>query len=65
MKLAELVTVSRAAAETPGRKEKVARVAALLERLAPEERGIGIAYLSGEVPGGRLGVGPALGRGSS
>jgi len=60
MQLAELVAVSRTVAETSGRKEKVAKLAELLGRLAPEERGIGIAYLSGEVPGGKLGVGPAL-----
>ena len=60
MKLAELVAVSRAVAETSGRKDKVAKLAALLGRLAPEERVLGIVYLSGEVPGGKLGVGPAL-----
>src|SRR5262245_5314814 len=60
MQLVELVAVSLAVAETSGRKEKVARLAELLGRLAPEERRIGIAYLSGEVPGGKLGVGPAL-----
>src|SRR5262245_59544415 len=60
MKLDELVAVSRAVAETPARKEKVARLAELLARLAPEERALGIAFLSGEVPGGKLGVGPAL-----
>jgi DNA ligase-1 len=60
MQLAELVSVSHAVAETSGRKEKVAKLVALLGRRAPAERGIGIAYLSGEVPGGKLGVGPAL-----
>jgi DNA ligase-1 len=60
MQFAELVAVSGAVAETSARKEKVARLAELLGRLAPEERGIGIAYLSGEVPSGKLGVGPAL-----
>jgi DNA ligase-1 len=47
-------------AETSGRKEKVARLAELVARLADGERLVGIAYLSGEVPGGKLGVGPAL-----
>jgi DNA ligase-1 len=60
MQLAELVAVSRAVAETAARREKTARLAELLARLAPEERTLGIAYLVGEVPGGKLGVGPAL-----
>jgi len=60
VKLAELVAVSRAVAESAGRKEKVARLAALVLGLAADERVIGIAYLTGEVPGGKLGVGPAL-----
>src|SRR6185503_7768217 len=54
------VAVSRAVAETAARREKVAKLAELLGRLAPEERELGIAYLSGEVPRGKLGVGPAL-----
>jgi DNA ligase-1 len=60
VKLAELVATSRAVAETSGRKQKVARLAELIARLAESERPLGIAYLSGEVPGGKLGVGPAL-----
>jgi len=59
MRLAELVAVSRAVGETAARREKTAKLAELLRRLAPSERALGIAYLVGEVPGGKLGVGPA------
>jgi DNA ligase 1 len=60
MKLSEIVRVSRAVGEAAGRKEKIARLADLIAGLADEERALGIAYLTGEVPGGKLGVGPAL-----
>ena len=60
MQLAELVAASRAVGATAARKEKVAHLAGLIARLAPAERGCGIAYLTGEVPGGKIGVGPAL-----
>lgn len=55
--LFELVETSRAVAETRKRTEKVSRLAALLARLATDEVGIGVRYLSGELPQGKLGVG--------
>jgi DNA ligase-1 len=60
MRLAELVAVSHAIGATAARKQKVALLAELLARLAPEEAELAIAVLAGEVPGGKLGVGPAL-----
>jgi DNA ligase-1 len=59
MRLAELVETSRVVAATPGRLEKVARLAAALGRLRPEEAEIGASYLAGEPRQGRIGVGPA------
>jgi DNA ligase-1 len=57
MKLAELVDASEAVARTPARLEKIARLAAALRALAPEERRIGVSWLAGELPQGRIGVG--------
>ncbi len=60
MLLSEIVAVSREVSATASRREKVARLAESLARLAPEEAAIGIACLTGEVLGGKIGVGPAL-----
>ncbi len=59
MQLAELVETSRQVGATSRRSEKIAALAACLRRLRPEEIGIGVAYLSGEVRQRKLGVGPA------
>lgn len=59
MKLSELVRCSERVASTAARKEKIASLAACLRQLEPEERAIGVAYLSGELPQGRIGVGYA------
>lgn len=58
--LASLVATSRAVGETRSRLKKAERLADLLGRLAPDEVEVAVAYLAGEVPGGRLNVGPAL-----
>jgi DNA ligase-1 len=58
--LADIVATSRRVADTPGRNAKVAALAAALRSLAPEEIAIGLAYLSGETPQGRSGIGYAL-----
>jgi len=60
MRLAELVAASQAVAETSGRLEKIARLSALLKRLAPEEIEIAVAFLSGSTRQGRIGVGSAV-----
>ena len=60
MKLADLVATSAAVAQTPGRNAKRAELAACLLRLEPGEVTAGVHYLSGTLPQGRIGVGPAL-----
>jgi DNA ligase-1 len=57
--LAELVATSDRVAATSSRLAKVAELAALLRRLAPEEIDIAVAYLSGETRQGKLGLGYA------
>jgi DNA ligase-1 len=58
VRLRELVGCSEAVAATRSRTDKVARLAACLGALAPEEVAFGMAALSG-LPPERLGVGPA------
>jgi DNA ligase 1 len=55
--LAELVRTSKAVATTAARSEKTALIAELLRRLDARDVGLAVAYLCGEVPQGRLGVG--------
>jgi DNA ligase-1 len=58
MLLAELVKVSEAVAATRSRTSKIEQLAALIARLAPErEIEIGVSYLAGNLPQGRIGVG--------
>jgi DNA ligase-1 len=60
VKLVELARVSAEVGRTPARLEKVARLAELLRRLAPDERRPGASWLAGELEQGRVGLGPAL-----
>ncbi|MGH7105709.1 MAG: hypothetical protein ACREFT_04310, partial [Acetobacteraceae bacterium] len=57
--LAELVATSSRVSGTPSRLAKVAEIAALLRKLSREEIVIGVSYLAGELPQGRIGVGYA------
>jgi DNA ligase-1 len=57
MKLEELVSVSAAVAGTPGRLEKIAKLAALFALLSPDDVPIAIGFLTGWPRQGRLGVG--------
>ncbi|HEX4269692.1 MAG TPA: ATP-dependent DNA ligase [Steroidobacteraceae bacterium] len=57
--LAELVRTSSRVSDTPSRRAKVAEMARLLGILSPVEIGIGVSYLAGELPQGRIGVGYA------
>ena len=59
MRLADLVATSRRVAETRSRSEKVAALADLLRRLAPEEIDVAVAWLSGNLRQGRIGLGGA------
>ncbi|MBA3556047.1 MAG: ATP-dependent DNA ligase, partial [Gemmatimonadales bacterium] len=57
MLLADLVATSAGVGATRARREKIARLAALLRRLDPAEIEVAVSYLSGELPQGRIGVG--------
>jgi DNA ligase-1 len=57
--LHELVQTSRRVAETRGRLAKIELVAELLKRAGPEEIAIAIAFLSGSLRQGRIGIGYA------
>ena len=58
--LADLVATSQRVGEDASRRKKIAHIAGLLRRLEPAEVGIGVAYLSGLTPQGRIGVGWAM-----
>lgn len=58
--LAELVDTSQRVGENAGRRVKIAALATLLRKLAPEEIEIGVSYLSGVTRQGRSGIGYAL-----
>jgi DNA ligase-1 len=58
--LADLVATSAAVASTRARNAKIERLAALLRQLAPDERAVGAAWLSGELPQKKIGVGWAM-----
>jgi DNA ligase 1 len=60
MLLHELCATSRAVGATASRLEKVARLADLVSRLPPPLVPVGVSYLTGELPQGKLGVGYAL-----
>jgi DNA ligase-1 len=55
--LAEIARVSTEVAATPARLAKVETLAACLRRLRPDEAAAAVAYLSGELPQGSIGVG--------
>lgn len=57
MHLADIARVSAALAETRARLKKVELLADCLRRLRPEEVPVAVAYLSGDLPGGSIGVG--------
>jgi DNA ligase 1 len=58
--LAELVGTSARVGDVSGRRAKIAEIATLLQKLDPDEIDIGVAYLAGELPQGRKGIGYAL-----
>ncbi len=59
-RLADLVETSRRVGATRARLEKVRELAAFLRVLEPGEIRIGVQYLAGEPPQGRVGIGPAV-----
>jgi DNA ligase-1 len=56
---ANLADTSQRVGATAARSAKIRELAALLTQLQPEEIGIAVHYLSGEIPQGRIGIGPA------
>ena len=59
MLLSELTTTWRAVGETSGRNAKIDHIASLLGRAKAGEVPLSVAYLSGTLPQGRIGVGYA------
>jgi DNA ligase 1 len=57
MLLHELADASNAVAGLRGRLDKISRLAETLRRLRPAEISIAVAYLSGSLPQGRIGIG--------
>src|SRR5205814_7527507 len=60
MLFAQLVQVSADIGATSSRNEKIARLCEWLRQLSPDEIAIGVHYLSGRLPQGRIGIGGAL-----
>ncbi|MEM1090446.1 MAG: ATP-dependent DNA ligase [Pseudomonadota bacterium] len=60
MQLRDLVAASGAVAATRSRLKKRAALAACLSAALPEERALVVNYLSGALPQGKIGLGPAL-----
>src|SRR5438270_7835220 len=58
--LAELVDTSLRVGSQSGRLAKIAHMASFIRSLNDDEIGIGVAYLCGETPQGRQGIGYAL-----
>ncbi|MBL8270157.1 ATP-dependent DNA ligase [Steroidobacter sp.] len=58
--LAAIVETSSKVAATSARLAKVRELAACIRQFAPEEIVIGVAYLSGETPQGKFGIGYAV-----
>jgi DNA ligase-1 len=59
MLLTELVEASAAVAATSARSAKIGQIAALLGRVPPDEVTVAVAFLSGELLQGQIGVGYA------
>lgn len=59
LRLGDIVDASRTVAATSSRKAKIERLAALLARADPAEAATATSWLIGELPQGRIGVGPA------
>ena len=57
MQLQELVDVSNAVAEARGRLDKIGKLAQLLKKAAPDEVRLAVAFLSGALLQGRIGIG--------
>jgi DNA ligase-1 len=59
LNLTDIVRASRDTSETAARNSKIARLAELLRDAAPEEGALAVCWLTGDLPQGRIGLGPA------
>lgn len=59
MRFAEIAATSRDVARTPARLAKIDRIARTIRSLTDDEVEQGVAYLMGELPQGRIGIGVA------
>src|SRR4051812_32669463 len=57
MRFHEIVDASNAVARTRSRLQKTAALADVLRRMGPDEVAVGVAYLSGALAQGRVGLG--------
>ncbi|MEX2497117.1 MAG: ATP-dependent DNA ligase [Woeseia sp.] len=60
MQLSDLVDVSRRVGATRSRLQKRAALSGCLRQAAPAEVGLVVNYLTGRLPQGRIGLGPAI-----
>ena len=60
MKLSRLASVSSSVAATRSRREKVRLLAQCLLQLSPADVFCGASYLTGEIPQGKIGLGPSI-----
>ncbi len=60
MNLFDIVQTSELLAATASRSRKIGALVDWLLRLAADERALGVRYLAGQLPQGRIGLGPAL-----
>src|SRR6187200_1337916 len=60
MQLHDIAAASNAVSGTRRRLDKITELAQILQRLTPEEIHIAVAYLSGALPQGRIGLGWAV-----
>ena len=58
-RFATLADTSQSVGAAAARSAKIRDLAAILTQVAPDEIGIAVHYLSGELPQGRIGIGPA------
>jgi DNA ligase 1 len=59
LNLDAVVRASRDTGETAARNRKIARLADLLREATPEEAAIAVSWMIGDLPQGRIGLGPA------
>ncbi|MEE9253686.1 MAG: ATP-dependent DNA ligase [Pseudomonadales bacterium] len=60
MRLSEIVQTSQDVSRTRAKLRKIERIAQCLRQLAPQEILIGASYLTGNLPQGRIGLGPSI-----